>query len=246
MKKYTTYLNALIFGFIVTTNVSASQELGLEKKEYTFWITISEKDNPIKTRSNSLSDKADKFSCGILKLLWPEKADEKLWRIEEVKHAKTGDLKKYIGPMTISNFSKTVTTNPHYDQHLAGSFNFPHALSDATVKKLVKENILKYEVETGTAVHIILENDQESLQKLGLITAQTPMQTLNRTQDQAEIKPQDQPEIKHEDQGKMKTKDKVDNSVKSNTKPRNFFIPYIFVGSIAGLSLISYLLKTLS
>jgi hypothetical protein len=234
MKKYMKYSNVLIFGFMITTSLSASQDRAFQK-EYTFYITISEQDNPIKTDSNGIFDRTDKFSCDILNLLWPEKDGERLWRIEETEHTTTGDPKRYIGPMSISDFSNNISANPHYKKQLEKCFKFPDALSDATVKKLVEKKVeeenVTYEVETGTIVHLILKNNQESLQKLGLITAKMPNKTLTKAQDTTATKT---------------TKFILDTSIKPNTKSSNSFIPYIFVGSIAGLSIIAYLLKTLS
>ena len=232
MKQYLKYFSTLIFGCMVATYCCASQE-SAQKKEYTFFITISEKDNPAKTGSNSLMDEIDKFSSSILGLGWPDNNNEKLWRIKEVERKKSGD-KRYIGPMSISDFSNTIKINPYYNRTLEKSFSFPHALSDDKVKKLVENKNITYQVETGTRINLILENDQKSLQKLGLVQKKqdTPPSKVNIV-------------VPHHTES-LQEPDPVKNLQDApHSKVRHPILLYAF-GSLAGLSIIAYLLKTLS
>ena len=181
MKKYMKYVTTFIVGIVIATFSHASQDLA-QDKEYTFYITISEQNNPI-DRSTYPAENSDEFASKIFGMSWPKDKNEKIWPIieENLKWTIKGDSKQYPwwSPLPLEDLSNTVEKNIFHNKHIEKFVIFPHALSDVDAQKLVREKKVTLTLETGTKLHLVLGNDLQSQQKLVELILQKPKMQSN-------------------------------------------------------------------
>ena len=160
MKKIISFFSLLILLF-ATINSSFANE----KKEVTIFFSLSESKGETRVGNSLICDERDKFSCDILNIAWPQDQNSKVWCVRCFRYQIAE--KKYSGPMTLARFKDNIK-NPFVVPELDGSFNFPEALPDEFVQKLVQQKTIQQETPKAT-VKFVLENTDDSLVRLGLI-----------------------------------------------------------------------------